>query len=99
MKPRWHSEKQLIDEINKAHRDSKLLLLSADSKEAEGRFILSNTGHEIGKIYIQEAQKMRKRATSLIENRARRLGEALSVMRTEMLPMPEINPQDKSIPR
>lgn len=93
-KKRFESEQQILEAIDKCHKDRKRLLAEAEEIERCVRFLRENDS-ETAKYELKRAGRLRRSAESVIENKARKLGYKLSEFRTGLL-FPEL---PKDIPR
>ena len=99
---RFVSEAQILSEIDECHAEAKRSLERAEAFELQ----LENQRHkrfemersQIDQLKI-EIRKARTYATYLLEDKAVKLGEKLSVLRTGLLKMGPIVEHDASIPR
>lgn len=89
-KSRFKSERDILAEIFQCERDSAQCMKDAEALEATGRewLKLPEMTHS-GMMKLEEARKLRERATRLIEVKAKKLGDTLAEFRSE--PMPFLN--------
>lgn len=86
-KSRFRSERDILAEIFQCERDSAQCLKDAEALEVTGRAWLKLPDMvDSGMMKLDEARKLRSRASRLVDVKAKKLGDVLAEFRTETMP-------------
>ncbi len=84
---RFKSEREILAEIHKCHREAQAAIVEAESLEAIAKqYFRMPDMVEDARLKKQEAEKLRQRANRLLDIKAKKLGDCLAEYQTTALP-------------